>query len=153
MRLELVPDDDAKAVVAARAPMGHSGFTENDRGIRIVTEDGRTAAAVVFSDYRPHWGSIEFSAIWRPDFTLDLEPLSTGIVAQIGDYAFRQLRLTRVWARTSHKNARAKALLNHIGFTREATHADFYGVGLHAETHRMLRREWERRYGTLKEAA
>lgn len=151
MRFDVVDDDRCKALVARCAPMGFSGFSDNDRGMRLLI-DGRTAAALVFSDYRPHWGTIEFSAIWRPDFPLQFTALGTQIVAIVGRYAFEQLSLNRVWARTSSKNARARALLKHIGFTPEGTHADFYGVGLHAETHRMLKREWEKKYAMLEAA-
>lgn len=152
MSLQIVPDDTAKALVARCAPMGHSGFTDNDRGLRIVTSSGRTAAALVFSDYRPHWGTIEFSAIWRSEFPLQFAPLSTEIVSRIGEYAFRQLLVHRVWARTSSKNARAIALLRHIGFTPEGTSASFYGMGRNAENFRMLKPEWEKKYAMLEAA-
>lgn len=152
MTLTVVDDDRCKALVARCAPMGHSGFTANDHGLRIVTETGRTAAALVFSDYRPHWGTIEFSAIWRGDSAVESELLSTHIVRLIGAYAYEQLRIYRVWARTSSKNARAIALLRHIGFTPEGTSASFYGVGRHAETFRMLKPEWEKKYAMLEAA-
>ena len=149
MRLELVPDDTAKAIVTAHAPMGHAEFTKNDRGLRIVTESGATAAAIVFSDYRPHFGTVELSFV-----ALHSCALSTQIVADLAAYAFGQLTCNRVCARTSSKNARARKLLRHIGFTPEGTSADFYGVGLHAETYRMLKREWEKLHGEpLKVAA
>lgn len=152
MTFDVVADDRCKALVARCAPLGDSGFTDNDRGIRI-SSGGKTAAALVFSDYRPARGSIELSAIWRPGFPLQFDLLSTEIVSQIGEYAFRQLRLNRVFARTSHKNARAIHLLERIGFTPEGTSADFYGMGHSARNYRMLKREWEAKYGLLKEAA
>lgn len=149
MRLELVPDDTAKALVSRMAPMGFAEFTDHDRGFRIVNGSGRTTAAAVFSDYRPHLASIEFSGI-----ALCSHALSTRIVLQLGGYAFGQLRINRVFARTSEKNARAIKLLKHLGFTPEGTSADFYGVGLNARNYRMLKREWDERYPTLvKEAA
>lgn len=148
MTLRLVPDDTCRGLVARCAPMGHAEFCDKDRGFRVVTERGRTAAAIVFSDYRPHFASVELSAIG-----LECCASSPQIVVQLGWYVFGQLRINRVWARTSTKNDRAQRLLKHIGFTREATHADFYGRGLHAEVWRMLRREWERKYGAMREAA
>lgn len=149
MRRDLVPDDTAKALVSQHAPMGHAEFTDNDRGFRIVDERGRTTAAAVFSDYRPYRASIEFSGI-----ALCSHALSTQIVLQLGGYAFGQLRINRVFARTSEKNARAIKLLKHLGFTPEGTSADFYGVGLNARNYRMLKREWDERYSILmKEAA
>ncbi len=147
MRLHLVPDDTCKAIVSRFAPMGFAEFGENDRGLAVRTEGGHLAFAIVFSDYRPHFGTVELSAV-----SLKSYALSTPIVAQLAGYAYGQLRCHRVWARTSYKNARAKALLKHVGFTREATHADFYGIGLHAETWRMLKREWDERHA-LKAAA
>ncbi len=138
MRLHLVPDDTCKAIVSRFAPMGHAEFGDNDRGLAVRTEGGHLVLAIVFSDYRPHFGTIELSAV-----ALKSHALSSPVIAQLAGYCWGQLRVNRVWARTSFKNARAKALLKHIGFTREATHADFYGAGLHAETWRMLKREWD----------
>ncbi len=147
MRLTVVPDPAAKALVSAGAPMGHAEFAEHDLGLAVLTESGVMTAAIVFSDYRPHFGTIELSAV-----ALHFCPLSTGIVLQLGEWVFRQLGCTRVFARTSEKNARAIKLLKRIGFTPEGTSADFYGVGLNARNYRMLKREWDVKYG-MREAA
>ncbi len=127
--------------------MGFAQFAEHDLGLAVRTESGHTAAAIVFSDYRPHFGTIELSAV-----ALHFCPLSTGIVLQLGEWAFQQLRVNRVFARTSEKNARAIRLLKRIGFTLEGTSMDFYGVGRSARNYRMLKREWDVKYG-LREAA
>lgn len=143
----LVADDTAKALVSRLAPMRHADFSDNDRGLRV--KDGRrTVMAFVFSDYRPHFGTVEMSAVGLHSWAL-----GTDIVAALADYAYRQLRCNRVWARTSSTNDRAKGLLKQFGFVREATHADYYGVGLHAETYRMLAREWLAFSTRMKEAA
>ncbi len=148
MRLELVRDD---AVVLpfmeANAPMGAAKFTADDSGWAVMRSDGVATALIALSDWKPCFASVELSGI-----ALKSQALSTEVVNALADYVWRQLRANRVWARTSYKNARAKALLKHIGFTREATHADFYGVGAHAETWRLLKREWDEMHA-LKEAA
>lgn len=142
MRRELVRDDSCLALIASRAPMGYAEFKEGDSGWRIVRSDGVTTAAAAFSGWQPHFGTVEFSGI-----ALHSQALSTRIVVQLGAYAYGQLCCSRVWARTLVKNHRAINLLRHIGFTAEGTHADFYGVGMHAQTFRLLRREWDAKYG------
>lgn len=140
-------DRQVRDFVTAHAPEGCCLFTDGDRGFAVVREDGRLVAGVVFSGWQPAFSSVELSAV-----ALSSHALSPGIVRQLGDYAFRQLLANRVWARTSIKNHRATKLLRHVGFTAEGINADFYGPGKHAGMYRMLRREWEQRYG-LKEAA
>jgi RimJ/RimL family protein N-acetyltransferase len=147
MRLRLLEgfDRQIRDFVASRSPMGVCRFAEGDRGFAVVFgDDNRLAAGVVFSNWVPAFASVELSAA-----VAHSHALSPQIVAALGGYAFGQLQANRVWARTSIKNHRAIRLLKHIGFTGEAVHADFYGVGRHAETYRMLRREWDARYGTF----
>lgn len=149
MKFDLVRDD---AVVlpymAEHAPMGNAEFKDGDSGWAIMRGDGVVTALVAFSGWQPQFSSIEFSGIALKSYAL-----STEIVLRLGDYVFRQLKCNRVWARTSSKNARARKLLRHIGFTPEGTSADFYGVGLHAENFRLLRKDWDAIHGRISESA
>ncbi len=140
-------DRVVREFVASRAPMGHAEFTDGDKGFAIVNSQNQMVAGIVFSDWRPHFGTLEISAVALNSFCI-----SPQIVVALGDYAFGKLSANRVWARTASKNHRAAKLLKHIGFTSEGTAADFYGVNRHAETFRMLKREWTDRY-SLKAAA
>lgn len=130
-------DRTVRDFVACRAPFGHAQFTDGDKGFAIVNGHGRMVAGVVFSDWKPDFGSLEMSAV-----ALNSCFISPQIVAALGDYAFGKLSANRVWSRTASKNHRATRLLKNLGFTSEGTAADFYGVGRHAETFRMLKREW-----------
>lgn len=130
--------------VAAHAPYAHCEFTARDRGFAVVDGDSRMLAGVVFSGWRPAFASVELSG--AAAHTLALSPQ---IVQALGQYAFGKLGCFRVWARSSVKNHRARRLLKHIGFTAEGVEHSFYGPGLHAEMHRMLRPEWESKYGPV----
>lgn len=149
MNLRLVEGYDRQICdfVAARSPIGTVEFSDKDRGFAIIGEGDRLLAGVVFSNWVPQFSSVEISGVALSSFAL-----SPGIVLALGEYAYRKLHANRVWARTFHKNARAIRLLEHIGFTAEGVHADHYGPGRHAGTYRMLRREWDAKYG-MKEAA
>ena len=140
-------DRQVRDFVTALAPMPNCAFSDGDKGFAVVTGDGKLAAGVVFSGWQPAFSSVEVSIA-----AVHNRALSPGILLALGEYAYRKLDANRVWARTSIKNTRATRLLRHIGFTAEGIHADYYGPRLHAETYRMLRREWDARYG-LKEAA
>ena len=151
MNLRLLEGFDKEVCewVAASAPFGYADFRPGDRGFAIVSGD-RLIAGVVFSLWQPAFSSVEFSGAAVSSYIA-----SPGIVAALGHYAYRQLQANRVWARTATRNTRAIRILRHLGFTPEGTHVDFYGPGLHAGTYRMLKREWDRKYGQqpLKVAA
>lgn len=141
-------DRPVREFVASRAPMGHTFFSDGDKGFAIVNARNQMVAGIVFSDWRPAFFTVELSAVALNSFCL-----SPGIVSALGDYAFRKLNANRVWARTSSKNHRATRLLSNLGFTPEGTAADFYGVARHAVTFRMLKHEWIAKYGPLQKAA
>lgn len=138
-------DRQVRDFVAARSIMGECRFTDGDRGFAVVDGNNRLAAGVVFSNWVPSYRSIELSGAAVHNYAL-----SPQIVQALGQYAFGQLECWRVWARTSVKNDRARRLLKHIGFCAEAVHHSFYGPGRHAETFRMLRPDWDKKYGPLE---
>lgn len=150
MKLHLLEgfDRQVRDYVASRSPMGICQFTEGDRGFAIVDGRKKLCAGVVFSHWVPGYSSVELSVAAAHSFCL-----SPQIVAALGGYAFERLLANRVWARTSIKNTRAIRLLRHIGFTPEGIEADYYGIGSHAGMYRMLKREWDKKYGTMQEAA
>lgn len=149
MKRDLLVGHDAEVAtfVAALAPLERPVFAPGYSAIGVLDDRCRLIFGVVFSDYMPHWGTCQLSAAGISSFAL-----STGIVAALQGYAFRQLACTRVWARTSVKNRRAARLLKHIGFKPEGAAADYYGPGHAAENWRMLKREWLQRC-ELKAAA
>ncbi len=139
MKFDLIrSDNDVLAFMVANAPMGCAEFKDGDSGWKVVRGDGVVTAVAAFSGWQPAFSSVEFSGI-----ALRSHAVSIRIVLQLGRYAYEQLRVNRIWARTSAKNARAIKLLENIGFTPEGTSADFYGVGHGARNYRMLRREWD----------
>jgi RimJ/RimL family protein N-acetyltransferase len=118
-------------------------------GIGIAL-DGKLAAGVVFSDWHPDSRRIELSGAVD-----DPRVLSPRILRALGAYAFGQLGVHRIWAKTSKDNRRALRWLEGIGFIREGTMAGFYGPERSAVILRVLEPEWRRKWGAiaLKEAA
>lgn len=133
-------DETVARFVAKLSPIEQPVWTDVAAAFGVLREDGALIAGVVFSNYRPQFGTLELSAASVSYFSF-----SIGIVSALGEYAFRQLSANRVWARTSTVNKRARAMLKGLGFTEEGVNACHYGPKSHAVVARLLRSEWERR--------
>ncbi len=144
MRLLEGHDADVALFVARFSPVERPVWEPGFRAFGVIRDDGALVAGVVFDQWRPQFSTLELSAS-----AVSSHAFSPQIIRQLGEYAFGKLLSNRVWARTAANNHRATKLLRHIGFIPESVSADHYGVGQHAVTYRMLRREWIRRYGNL----
>lgn len=110
--------------------------------IGVIDEDGRPMAGVVFHDYQPTYGTIQLSAAAEtPRWA------TKNVIGAILGYPFRQLRVHKVWTATQHTNERALRFNNGIGFVKEGTLRDHFGIGSHAVICRMLSKDFEARYG------
>lgn len=137
--------DTVAKFVADRAPLERPAWPTLCHGVGVLRGDGALIAGVVFSTDRPEFGAWELSGVSIVSHAFSIE-----IVKALGDFAFRQLQAHRVWSRTAVSNKRARALLKALGFTEEGVQACHYGVGRHATIARLLRPEWERKFGPLE---
>lgn len=131
--------------VGARAPLERPLWRDVYGAIGILRQDGLLIGGVVLSDYKPAFGTLELSAVGISSHLLD-----TRLVRQIGAFAFGQLGTFRIFARTSDRNKRAKACLRGLGFVNEGVKAHFYGRGSHASEWRVIRPEWETKWGRIE---
>lgn len=115
------------------------------RAIGVVDADEQPLAGVVFHDYQEHYGTIQLSAA-----AISPRWATKHIVATILRYPFMQLGVHKVWTATQHENARAIRFNEGVGFTREATLRDHFGVGIHAVICRMLAKDYTKRYGATE---
>jgi len=130
------------------APIERAAWPQIRHGIGVLRGDGALVAGVVFATDRPEFRAWEMSAA-----SVSSHPFSIENVNALGAFAFRQLNIHRIWARTSTDNRRARAMLKALGFTEEGVSADHWGPKKHAITARLLRPEWERKFAaSLKEA-
>lgn len=110
--------------------------------VGILRMDGSLVGGVVFSEYKPQFGTMELSAAGVSSHLFD-----TRMVRELGAFAFGQLNTIRISARTCDSNERAKALLRGLGFKNEGVKVHFYGRGRHASDWRVIRPEWEKKWG------
>ena len=134
--------------VGKRAPIERPVWRDVAAAVGILRADGLLIGGVVFAEYRPDFGTSEFSAAAISSLVAD-----TRIVRELGAFAFGQLALYRLFARTSTRNERAKRALAGLGFKAEGIKAHFWGQGRHAADYRLLRPEFEERWGRIRKAA
>lgn len=141
MRLLLGHDQIVSHWVAQHIPHMRGDFGPSS-AIGIVDENNQPMAGVVFHDYQEAYGTIQLSAAAEsPRWA------TKKLIGAILRYPFRQLRVHKVWTATEHENHRAIKFNKGVGFTQEATLKDHFGTGKHAVICRMLKRDFERRYG------
>ncbi len=136
--------------VGRLAPVEQPVWRDLYAGVGVLRQDGGLIGGVVFSEYKPQFSTIEVSVAGVSSHLFDSQ-----IFRELGQFAFGQLNIHRISARTGDANTRAKAMLKAIGFRHEGVKAHFYGPGRHASDWRVLRDEWENRWGpvALQEAA
>lgn len=141
MRLLFGHDAVVSTWVARHIPHMAGDFGPSS-AIGVVDESGNPMAGIVFHDYQPNYGTIQLSAAAEsPRWA------TRNVISAILGYPFRQLMVHKVWTATQHKNDRAIRFNKGIGFTQEATLKDHFGRGDHAIICRMLKKDFERRYG------
>lgn len=137
--------DAVLAFVADRAPIERPAWRDVAAAVGILREDGGLIGGVVFSDWRPDFATCEISVCGASSLLVD-----TRCVRELGALAFGQLALFRIFARTSFRNDRAKRALTRLGFKMEGTKVHHYGRGHHAADWRVIRPEWETRWGPIE---
>jgi RimJ/RimL family protein N-acetyltransferase len=138
MRVLYGHDRTVAEFVAQLAPIERPGFAGFAGALGIINNDGALVGGVVFSDWRPDFGTVEVSAA-------ALDPRALGkasIIRELGAYPFGPLRCYRMWARTAETNLRTRKFLTGIGFREEAVNAHHYGYKRHAILARVLKPEW-----------
>ena len=138
-------DATVAAFVARFAPIEKPVWEPGYRAFGVIRDDGALVAGVVFSSWRPDFATVEFSAV-----SLSRYAFRPPIVAALGEYAFGKLGAFRVWSRTSIDNKPARATLKHLGFIEEGIEAHHYGRGRHAARLRLIRPDWERKFGPME---
>lgn len=131
--------------VAARAPIERPVWRDVAAAVGILREDGGLIGGVVFSDWRPTFATCELSVAGASSLLV-----STQMVRELGAFAFGQLGLFRIFARTSDRNKRAERALLALGFKMEGKKGHYYGRGHAASDWRIIRPEWEMRWGPIK---
>jgi len=129
--------------VSNLAPIERPLWRDLYAGVGVLRADGALIGGVVFSEYKPQFGTLEVSAA-----ALSYLVFSPQMLVELGAHVFGQLEVFRISARTSDTNIRAKRLLKGLGFTNEAVKGHFYGKGKHASEWRVIRPEWEKKWGT-----
>ncbi len=138
-------DADVAAFVARFSPIEKPVWEPGYRAFGVIRDDGALVAGVVFSAWRPDFATVELSAV-----SLSRYAFRPGILVALGDYAFRKLDCFRVWSRTSIDNKPARSFLKGVGFIEEGIEGHWYGRGRHAARLRLIRPDWERRYGAME---
>lgn len=131
--------------VAERAPIERPTWRDVACAVGILRGDGALIGGVVFSEYRPNFATCEISVAGASSLLA-----STQIVRELGALAFGQLGSYRIFARTSDRNDRAKRALRGLGFKQEGIKVHFFGRGHHAADWRVIRPEFETRWGSIE---
>lgn len=145
MRLLEGHDADVAEFVARLAPIERPVWEPGYRAFGVIRDDGALVAGVVFSNWRAAFGTVEFSCV-----SLSRYAFRPGIQVALGTYAFRKLDCFKVWSRTSLDNKAARATLKHAGFIEEGVEAHWYGKGRHAARLRLIKPDWERKFGAVE---
>lgn len=96
-------------------------------------------AVVVFHDYQPATGTMQFSAAARsPRWA------TPGVIRALLHYPFRQLNIYKLWGAIPADNKRALRFNYGIGMKEEGTLRHHFGLRRHAVIVSMLQPEYER---------
>lgn len=143
MRLLLGMDREVTHWVHSRIPYAPHMETDKCRAIGVVSGDN-LVAGVVFNEYQHEYGTIAVSvAAETPRWA------AKGVIRGILAYPFEQLNVNKVWSAMLHTNERAIRFNKGIGFRQEAVLRDHFGVGKHAVVTRMMRRDYQQKYGNV----
>lgn len=145
MRLLEGHDADVATFVARFSPIEKPVWEPGFRAFGVIRDDGALVAGVVFSSWRPDFGTVELSGVSLSRFAF-----RPPIVVALGEHAFGKLGAFRVWSRTSIDNKPAREMLKHLGFVEEGIEAHWYGRGRHAARLRLIQPDWTRRFGAAE---
>lgn len=112
-----------------------TGFNvAKDQPLGVLSDEGKIAAVVVFSDYQPAYSTIQSHvASDNP-----LWPRGT-VIRDILAYPFLVLGLFKVWAAFPSDNKGTGSLTKKMGFTQEAILGHHYGKGRNAVIMRLYK--------------
>lgn len=134
--------EEIAAWVGARIPhVGADGFGECG-GMWVSNDNGRTIAGVVFHEWQPEARHIQLSM--AADSPMWAKPET---IARLLAYPFRQLDVWMVYTATPADNCAALKVNEHIGLIKPIVIGHWFGPGRHGVQRRMLRPEFESRYG------
>lgn len=141
MKLLLGMDREIADWVRRRIPYAPHMELDKCRAIGVVS-GGNLLAGVVFNEYQQDYGTIAVSvAADSPRWA------AKGVIRGILAYPFEQLNVNKVWSAMLHTNERAIRFNKGLGFRQEAVLRDHFGVGKHAVVTRMMRRDYQQKYG------
>lgn len=144
-RLLFGHDKTVAEFVAERLPNERPAFGPL-AAIGVIDAQGCLIAGAVYHGFQERYGTLEFSGA-------AISPLafSPGIVRAVLSFPFETLAgINKVWAQTSLKNLRSQRLLKGVGFVQEAILNSEYGADHHACRFRLLRSDWEHRWGVQR---
>lgn len=144
--MRLVLDPDGVVVEWVRRMVPHVDDFGKAVALGLIGDDGNPLAGAVYNEYRPQFASmmITFAAAsprWATHNT----------VGMFLRYPFAQMGVHKLRAAVAHTNMRSLKLTEGVGFTREATLRDEFGRGVHAVMFRLLRADFQKRYGMTVE--
>ena len=131
--MRIVTDKPEKVAQWAGRRLGEK-FSEPFIALGIEDRHGQPRGAVVFNVYTGPGGNIDFSAVGRHCFT-------RRIFRFLADYAFNELGVRRVTARTRPDNERAITALIKGGWRVEGRMREYFSDGSDALIFGMTRRE------------
>lgn len=102
--------DEVCDFVARLIPGLERGLPDNSTGIGFLDGE-RLVAGVVFHDWNPDWGVVEFTGA-----SVSPKWLPRGVLRFLGEYVFDDLGCQMLTARTSEKNDRINSILERTGF-------------------------------------
>lgn len=146
MRVVAGRDPSVAAFVASHAPLDPPDFGEY-MTLAILNAAGCLVAGVVYSDYRPRYGTVQLAGA-----SVSPQAASPQTARVVLAFAFEQLGVQKIWTQSGLSNKRALRLLKFYGFTQEAVLGHEYG-NEHCVRMRLFRRDWERRNGLALRAA
>jgi len=112
----------------------------------LLDRNGSPMAGAVYHEYHPEYRTIMMS--FAADTPRWATPKTIGFFLR---HPFVTWGVYKVRAAVAHTNERSMKLVGGIGFTREGTLRDEFGEGVHAVMFRLLRPDFEKRYGELNE--
>lgn len=119
-----------------------------------VMRGGRLAAAVVFSDYHPGYGTVQLScAAARPGLARWAMPDVLGAILGAAFEGKLGAPVRKVWTATPSTAKGVVKFNAHVGFKQEAVLREHYAPKVHAVICSMMAYEWKRRYGVREDAS